>query len=574
MPSVTIMSDGDSDRSESAETSAQSTGRMTRRRWIRATGAAGVAALAGCGGGGSETTAPGDGADGGDGSDGGDGGDGDDGGTGTTVGSPSGDVTTIEYWRWPHSTEPSNTGEDEIVEAFNDGPGAEQGIQVEQVTNPFGDHGQAVRTAIGSDDAPDVAWTFTRQYFDPVGNDRSTIESEAPYAYIDNYVDDGVFDQFYQPYMDIQESLFGGIVGLPFISGLSPGLMYVNVDAWDAAGLGDLPEGSWSWEEYQNAAEQIHGTEVNGTTVNGVGVGLSDAASNQEWDSYLENASRTAGSLIGSGYQNSDGQTVLTIASDPEVEGWNALVGTPMENGWTNNPGAYEFLEMQDPFVSGQIGLLHHTTFSRVEFSDQADFEFDIIPYPTKNGEENYGLYTPDTVAAVILFTTFKEEVGANPEAAAEFIRFRNNARNQYNWFNTSSQVVPNQGAYEIMQDEGVSDFVEQTRGLDVQQRVNQAMEDFAAMQEAIVNRYPDVATNEAGNPITSVPKNVASGRVHEAMGGALQRLAQNNNSDPQAQLTQAEEQWAQHIQNSEDNAIDESSIGYNQPEPQAGPLN
>jgi len=523
---------------------------MTRRRLIKATGAAGVAGLAGCSG------------------------DGDSGGaTATTVGSPGDDVTTIEYWRWPHSTEPSNAGEDEIVQAFNEGPGAEQRIQVEQVTNPFGDHGQAVRTAIGSNDAPDVAWTFTRQYFDPVGNDRETIEEEAPYTYIDNYVGDDILGQFYEPYMDLQESLFGGIAGLPFISGLEPGLMYVNVEAWEAAGLGDLPEGSWSWEEYLNAAEQIDGTEVNGTEINGVGVGLSDAVSNTEWNQYLTAMSRTAGSLVGDGYQNTDGRTVLTVASDPEVEAWNALIGTPMENGWTNNPGAFEFLEMQDQFVEGQVAMVHNPTFSRVEFGQDADFEFTIVPYPTKNGEEDFGVFAPGTGAAFVLFTTFKGEVGANPEAAAEFIKFRNNARNQYNWFNTSSQVIPNRESFQLMEEEGVSEFIEETGGLEVQRRVDQAMSDFDAIQSALKNRYPDIATDAAGSPVTSTPREIASGRVHEAMGGALQRLGQSDNSDSQGRLTEAEEQWAQFIQQADDVSLNESSVGYNNPEPQAGPL-
>ncbi|GCF14413.1 hypothetical protein Harman_23480 [Haloarcula mannanilytica] len=516
---------------------------------IAATGATGLTALAGCSGGG-------------------------DGESGTTTGNTDG-VTTIEYWRWPHSTDPSNQGEDDIVEAFNEGPGAEQGIEVETVTNPFGDHAQAVRTAIGSNDAPDVAWTFTRQYYDPAGKDRETIEQEASYDYIDNYVDESFLDEFYDPYMNVQESLWGGVVGIPFIGGLSPGLMYVNVDAWNAAGLGDLPEGSWSWEEYLNAVEQINGTEVNGTTVNGTGVGLSDAVSNQEWSSsFIGQISRTAGSLVGNGYENKDGQTVLTAASDPEVDAWNALFGTPIENGWTNNPMAYEHLEMQDPFSSGQVGLLHHTTFSRVEFADQADFEFEIIPYPTKNGDENIAVYGPSIVNATILFTTFKEEVGANPEEAAEFIKFRNNARNQYNWFNTSSQVIPNRESYNLMQEEGVSDFVEQTRGLAVQERVNQAMEDFPAAQEAILNRYSDIATNAAGNPITTTPQSVGSGRVHDAMGGVLQQLAQSNNSDPQGRFTQGEERWGQLIQEAGDTEVDPESIGYNAPEPQAGPVN
>lgn len=151
--------------------------------------------------------------------------------------------------------------------------------------------------------------------------------------------------------------------------------MYVNVDAWNEAGLGDLPEGSWSYEEYLNAVKQLDGTEVNGSTVSGTGVGLADAVSNDEWDNYLTTLSRPAGSLIGAGYQNQDDEYVMTAASDPGVEAWNNIIGVPMANGWTNNPGAYEFIEMQKPFVSGQIGLLHHTSYTRIELSS-ADFEW------------------------------------------------------------------------------------------------------------------------------------------------------------------------------------------------------
>lgn len=530
----------------------RSTRSITRRNWLRVAGAGGVTALAGC---------PGDGGDGGD------GGGGDE---GTTAGD-TGQMTTIEYWRWPHSTEPSNTGEDEIVEAFNAGPGADQDIEVEQVKNPFGDHNQALRTAIGGGDAPEVAWSFPAQLYDYAGKSRSDVEENAPFAFVDEYIDDDFRSQFYEPFWTWQEQRFNGLVGVPFIAGVDPGLMYVNVDAWDAAGLGDLPGESWSYEEYLNAVEQIDGTEVNGTTVNGAGAGLSDAASAAQWDTYLSVLSRTAGSLIGAGYQNTDGEYVMTLASDPELEAWNNIVGIPMENDWINNTMAFERDGMQDPFVSGQIGLLGHATFSRVEFSKDADFEFDIIPWPTKGGAGDYPVYAAGGFN--VTFNAFSEEVGGNPEAAMEFIKFRNNAQNQYNWFNTSSQTVPNKEAYQLMQDEGVSDFVEDSRGLEVMHRVDEAMQQYADQQQAIKDRYPDIQTTDAGTPVTSMPLSVGSGRVHEAVGGALQRLAQNNNANAKEELTTAEEEWAQLISNAEDLTVNEPSIGFNKPEPQAGPL-
>lgn len=134
----------DNGSSDQTNNRANRSGRsITQRNWLQITGASSISVLAGCMGGGN-----GDG--------------------------------TIEYWRWPHSTEPSNTGEDEIVKAFNDGPGAEQGIEVRQVTNPFGDHNQALRTAIGGGDAPALAWTQPANLYDYTDKDRSTIEENAP----------------------------------------------------------------------------------------------------------------------------------------------------------------------------------------------------------------------------------------------------------------------------------------------------------------------------------------------------------------------------------------------------------
>lgn len=515
---------------------------VSRRNWLRIAGAGGVAALAGCMGGGNNSN-------------------------GNTGGSGK---TTIEYWRWPHSTEPSNKGEDEIVKAFNEGPGKEKNIRVKQVKNPFGDHSQALRTAIGGNDAPEIAWTFPGQLYDYSGKSRSQIEKNAPFTFIEDYINDDFKNQFYEPVWHWQQQRFKGLIGVPFIAGFDPGLMYVNVDAWKAAGLGDLPKKSWSYEEYLNAAEKINGVKVNGSTVNGVGVGLSDAVSAAQWDAFLTQFSRTAGSLIGAGYQNKNDEYVMTLASDPEVESWNAYVGTPMKNGWTNNPGAYTRDGIQDPFSAGQIGLLPHSTFSRVEFS-QEKVNFDIIPFPTKNGEKNYGIYAAGGMN--VTFNAFREDVGGNPEAAMEFIKFRNNAQNQYKWFNTSSQSVPNKEAYKLMQEKGVSDFVKKSRGLEVMDRVNEAFNQYIDQQKTLKDRYPDIKTTEAGTPVTSVPLSIGSGRVPDAVGGALQRLQQNKNANPKEAITKAEEEWASLIDNSSDLKLAKSSSGYNKPKPKAGPI-
>ncbi|WP_136688575.1 ABC transporter substrate-binding protein [Halorhabdus amylolytica] len=548
-------------QNESAENTSKdiSTGsgrRVTRRNWLRLAGATSISALAGCGG--DDTTTEGDSGGDSDGMT----------STGTTTGAVQ-DVTTIEYWRWPHSTDPSNEGEDRIVEEFNSGPGADMGIEVQQVTNPFGDHRTKVKTAIGSNNAPDVAWTFTNQYYDTAGKDRSTIEEEAPYVYIEDYVSDEWLGDFYEKDLATQRAKYGGVVGAPFISGLEPGLLYVNVDAWEAAGLGELPSDTWSWQEYLDAVEAIDGTTVNGTTVNGTGLGLKDAHTT-EWVNYLGGPDRTAGELVGNAFQRQDDSYVLTAASTPDLEAWNTFWGTPIEEGWTINPMAYDFLETQEPFAAGQIGILSHTTYSRVQFGQDAEIDWEIIPYPTKGGND-YLMYEAGLGNLVISMTTFKEEVGAKPEAAAEFIKFRNNARNQYKWFNVSSQSVPNRGAYELMESEGVSDFVEQTGGKALMDRIDESYRNYQELYDTIKSRWPDIKTTEAGAPVRNSPTGIGSGRVGQAMGGALQQLAQSNNRNPQRALTQAETEWANVVKEVEGTTVAEDSIGWNKPEPKAG---
>lgn len=533
-------------RSKGTESSTGGTRNVSRRNWMQLAGAASVAALAGCTSMGGNKT------------------------NGAAAGGKDG-VTTIEYWRWPHSTEPSNNGEDQIVKLFNEGPGAKKGIRVKQVKNPFGDHRTKVKTAIGSNSAPDVAWTFLERYYETAGKDRSTIEEEAPYVYIDNHVSDDWIGDFYDKPISRQQAKFGGIVAPPFISGLSPGLMYLNVDAWKKAGLGKIPSGTWSWQEYLKAVKAMHGVKVNGSTVNGTGIGLKDA-NTTEWNNFLGPTSTVAGSLIGNGYQRKDGKYVLTTGSDPEIETWNNLFGKPIKNGWTNNPMAYDFIEMQEPFVNGQIGLLHHATYSRVEFGQSADFEWAIVPYPTKNGNENYSVNSAG-VGDIISMTAFKEEVGARPEAAAEFVKFRNNAQNQYRWFNTSSQAVPNESAYKLMNEDGVSDFVKKTGGKKIMDRIDKAMKEYGPVRKAIKKRYPNIKTTAGGEPVTTTPTGIASGRVGETMGGALQRLAQNNNKNPKEEIVNAEVKWGELIKRSDSGKFAESSRGHNKPEPKAGPL-
>lgn len=136
----------------------------SRRQWLQTTALVGAAALGGC---------LGEDGDGGD----GDGNGGDNDNNGGSVGDTDEEVV-IEYWRWPHSTDPSNEAENQIVEDFND---LDNGIRVEQDRTPFGDFPTRLKSAVGAGDAPDVAWNlWPGELYDPAGKSREDIMENAP----------------------------------------------------------------------------------------------------------------------------------------------------------------------------------------------------------------------------------------------------------------------------------------------------------------------------------------------------------------------------------------------------------
>jgi hypothetical protein len=125
-----------------------------------------------------------------------------------------------------------------------------------------------------------------------------------------------------------------------------------------------------------------------------------------------------------------------------------------------------------------------------------------------------------------------------------------------------------------MMKEQGVSDFVEQSAGLALMDRVAEAAETDSALREAFVNRFPSMKTQEVGGvTITedSVPRQIGSGRLHDQVGGLAQRMVQQDVS-LREELIANERKWAELLQR-EDLGVAENSIGFNTPDPKLGPL-
>lgn len=507
-----------------------------RRSMIKTIGTGGIAALTGCLDDLGSDTSPS--------------------GSDTTTGTTRNGETTIEYWRWQHSSDVKENLENKFVEEFNK---KDNGVTVKQVTAPSANYSTKLKTAIGGKSAPAVGWKLNiSSLYSPVGKSRKEIENNAPYAYLDSYLDDSFVNQFWDPYWTSMFSDFKGIVGVPFIGEMSPGLVYVNRDAWDKAGLGELPSETWSYEEFHQSIEAINGTKVGGSEVNGLAVGLKDAA--RTWWIH-ERKSKTAGKIIGEGFQNKSGSYEVTLADDKMTEAWDAWYTTPVENGWTTEPLSYGISSLVQPFYQGNIGLMPSEIWARVPIASNAEFNWDIVPYPTKN-EEDFWLRE----GSAIPMTAFKEELGGNPEAAAKFLQFRNNAENQFRFFNKTGTAVPNQEAFKMAQNESLSDTVKDTKAMVVMEQMNAAYEGMKDYPQKVKNRYPSVKSRQTrGETVVSqgMPIGAAGGKLTQSFKTQLQRSVKNKAT--KAAFTDIEKEW-QTALNGAGPTVAEDSIGYNSP--------
>lgn len=511
-------------------------GMSSRRTYLKAAGTGSIALLAGCGGDG--------------------GGDGGDGGTQGTSG--DGEEAVIEYWRWPHSTQASNDAENAIVEDFNE---LDNGIRVEQVRTPFQDFQTKLKSAIGSNNAPAVGWNlWPHNQYEATGQSREEIENNAPYLLVEDMLDDSFIDQFWETMWVRQFSQFKGIATVPFVGGIDPGFLYVNVDIWNEAGLGDLPQDSWNFEGFHNAIKAMSET---GTP--GIGFGFKDLTSQERWVEYMVNG-RMFGKLIDEGFQNEGDKYVFTVADSAMRDAWDAWFQTPIDNEWAQDPFAYTLHESLKQFYNGQHAMGSHPSWGRAGIADNADFEWNILPYPTRKGND---YWLRDASGAGM--SAFKEEVGGNPEAAVEFMQFRTKAESAFKFFNVSGQAVPNKKAYQMMKDreDELSDFVKETKAMRVMEAMNSAFEKLKDLGGRRKERYPSIKTFEArGSTLVEqgIPRGAGGGQLQQQTGNMMERIARGQVGTEEG-FTQMEQQWQQ-VLSGDGYTVNEDSVGFNKPQP------
>ncbi len=159
----------------------------------------------------------------------------------------------------------------------------------------------------------------------------------------------------------------------------------VNMDMWNAAGLGDLPD-SWTWDEYLDACRAMTQTDANGATVV---YGGTDFNQRDYWTYAMRQTKGVDAFYTADGkadFTSGLAATILQRELNAEAEG----IWYPKINLITNNQ------KSRDLLWSGTVATCIESIITRFVM-DKENYPHDFImgyaPYPINSeGETNYAL--------------------------------------------------------------------------------------------------------------------------------------------------------------------------------------
>ncbi len=280
------------------------------------------------------------------------------GGTGGK-GSAEGDEIVLKFSYW------DNFDEDIFKKFESENPG----IKIEHVLYPDSEYSQKINTMLIGGTAPDVIIAFETDL--PRFKEAGLIEDLDPYM-----ANSDVGKQEFIPAVDELSKIVDGNYGLPW--SYAGEFVYYNKDLFDSAGV-DYPDGTWTWEDYADAAAKLTVRDGNTTDV---------------WGTDKINFRGIWYSMIGSygdSIIDSDNNIVLGDGLKKTLEIENRMVNIDKS---APQPEAGE--SIGDLFAAGKAAMTRTGSWMTALYGD-SEFNWDIAPLP--KGTKDYttlhtGFYT------------------------------------------------------------------------------------------------------------------------------------------------------------------------------------
>ena len=300
---------------------------------------------------------------------------------------------------------------EELVAQFNEGPGAELGIQVTYETVPGGwqDYTQKVVTAIAAGDPPDVINMSPLQKPDYLAN--GFLLNLSPFMDSDENFDASAwFEPTFSAWMDDAGDVYG------FGHGLFTETVYYNKQIFEDAGI-EPPslewDNSWTWEELADIARELT---------------VGDDPATQQWGFYWQFEPGWLFPIFKAfgGDIATEDRSVITLDSEGSVAALDFLNQLMWVDGAAPPPSVTSATSGADLFMQGRLAMFLDGAWWIGGMRDGiTDFEWGVLPVPSGPNGTFTGYWVDGWGIPVN---------ADNPEAAWEFIKFMSgeDASNHY----------------------------------------------------------------------------------------------------------------------------------------------
>lgn len=272
------------------------------------------------------------------------------------AGSDGTDLTaTITYALWDQTQVP---GIEENIAAFNE---QYPGVTVNVDVTPWGDYWTKRQTEATSDTLPDVFWMN--------GPNFQLYASNGKLEPITGLVDSGAIDPSKYP---------SALVDLYSYDGVSYGVpkdfdtigIWANAALFEQAGV-DLPEGDWTWQEFQDTAAEISAA-LKDQGAYGAAAGMDGQTT------YYDTIFQAGGTVIADGASGYD-----TPATQEGIQFWTDLIAS----GASPTIPQLTDTTADQWFISGKLAMYQGGSWFRAALTD-VDFKDDVRVLPLPIGKE------------------------------------------------------------------------------------------------------------------------------------------------------------------------------------------
>lgn len=301
------------------------------------------------------------------------------------VGSEDADVT-LRIMTWNNSPEAIRE-EGRIFEEFYN----ETGIAVEMIHSTWGEYNERFMTMAAGGNAPDLVWV-QREGF------ATFAENDLLMDITDN-LDELDLDEFLPGVLELGQM---DDAQYALIRDRSTSFFAYNKDMFDEAGV-DYPEPDWTVEDFTEIAQQLT-IEENGRVTQ-----------------FALDEFRVKDSLTSFGTSMLDPETAAVLIDSPEAleaQQWRS----DLINEYNVIPTGAQTEGIGNLFISENAAMTWAGPWNWIEFEENGDFNWDIVPFPTAN-ENAY--QAADYLPIAITEST------DHPEEAWELLKFLGYGRGQ-----------------------------------------------------------------------------------------------------------------------------------------------